>query len=76
MVNNSLVPNGSNFEVVGGYVTVVGRVTDSLLACSSSFLPKISLMEDLGAQHFVPGFLHLNKSDISAFPEKVYFCHS
>lgn len=70
---------GSTLDVEGGYVIVVAGVADSLVgSSSSSFLSRISLIEVLGAQHLVPGFLHLNKSDISAFPEEknVFFYNS
>lgn len=51
--------------VVCGFIVVTFCVGDS-----SSFWPSTSLINVFGAQHFVPDFLHLKTSVISAFPVK------
>lgn len=38
---------------------------------ASAFIPNISCIFDLGAQHCVPAFLHLNTSVISALRKQV-----
>ena len=63
---------------VSGTTAVVWSILGWVLRLLEfSFWPSASFINDLGAQHFVPDFRHLNISVISALPRPLglEFCH-